>query len=308
MHFSSCVLAVAASRELFTAPVQPVVEAPVFSGVEAYQAVYQPVAAPLTQTDFAGATEYEYVVEQSSTDFVTQTLVVAALALAGYRYGQARASPPSKELAEEYDEESAVELAGRMPADVAMLAIQGSRREMLAQAAGAAIASAAAVQSASAKAGQFTKQEVFSVVGQPGISSPYQAGGPKAGKDATYGYAKSDGPILADGYLADVSREKEALEVSKIIIRSQQKNIDSKTWWLVRDNFRGQAYNMKANMRAINDVLEPGKKVAATNAYKKFWNEIDQLDLACRQKELALAQKEYGDVLDALKKYEEIVG
>jgi hypothetical protein len=44
---------------------------------------------------------------------------------------------------------------------------------------------------------------------------------------------------------------------------------------LVRDNLRGQAYNMKANMIAINDVLPADKKVAAKKAYSKFWSEIN---------------------------------
>jgi hypothetical protein len=124
----------------------------------------------------------------------------------------------------------------------------------------------------------------------------------------TYGYAKSDGEILADGYEKDVSREKAGLIVSTKIVRDQGKNIDSKTWWLVRDNFRGQAYNMKANMLAINKVLDPAAKATADKAYKKFWNEVDQLDLACTKKELDLAKKEYGDVLDALKQYEATIG
>merc|ERR1719487_2613502 len=149
--------------------------------------------------------------------------------------------------------------------DVAMLGVQGSRRELLAKAGGAALASLAAVQGASAKAGQFSKIEIFSIVGSPGISSPYQAGGPKSGPDSTYGFAKSDGEILAKDYAKDVTREKAAFQVSKKIVTSQKKNIDTKTWWLVRDNFRGQAYTMKANMRAINDVLEPAAKARAIN-------------------------------------------
>lgn len=56
------------------------------------------------------------------------------------------------------------------------------------------------MQSASAKAGQFSKLSIFDVVGEPALSSPYQAGGPKAGPEATYGYSKSDGPILAADY------------------------------------------------------------------------------------------------------------
>jgi hypothetical protein len=277
-------------------------------GVEVYPAVYG--AEPLMPTDFQGmygATEY-VVEEQSSASFFPPALVVVGLALAGYTYGRA-SSQSAEELApvEDYDP-SALELAGALPADVAMLGIQGSesRREVLAKAS-AALASLAAVQSASAKAGQFSKLEIFSVVGAPGISSPYQAGGPKAGKDATFGYAKSDGPMLATGYEKDVTREKAALDVSKKIIRDQGKNIESKTWWLVRDNLRGQAYNMKANMRAINNVLDGAAKVSAVKAYDKFWSEINSLDLACVKKEQALAQKEYQDVLDALKKYEDTI-
>merc|ERR1712216_952335 len=82
----------------------------------------------------------------------------------------------------------------------------------------------------------------------------------KAGADATFGYAKSDGPILAAGYENDVTREKAAFDVSAKIIESQGKNIESKTWWLARDNLRGQAYNMKANMQALNKVSkDPGR-------------------------------------------------
>jgi len=188
--------------------------------------------------------------------------------------------------------------------------VQGSdsRREVLAKAGGAALASLAAVQSASAKAGQFSKIEVFSLVGPPSISSPFQAGGKVggyAGENATYGYAKSDGAILAKGYTEDVTRETAALEVSKKIVRSQLPNIESKTWWLVRDNFRGQAYNMKSNMRAIIKVQSDPAK--AQKAYNTFWNEVNSLDLACVKKELDLAKKEYQDVLDALTAWENVV-
>merc|ERR1719460_815658 len=82
-----------------------------------------------------------------------------------------------------------------------------SRRTLVAKSS-AALFGLTTAQSASAKAGQFGKQTIFDLVGTPAISSPYQPGGPKAGKDATYGYAKSDGPVLADGYENDVTREK----------------------------------------------------------------------------------------------------
>lgn len=70
-----------------------------------------------------------------------------------------------------------------------------------------------------------------------------------------------------------MTREKAAFDVSCKIVESQGPNIESKTWWLVRDNLRGQAYNMKANMLAINKNLSDKK--AADAAYKTFWKEID---------------------------------
>ena len=112
---------------------------------------------------------------------------------------------------------------------------------------------------------------------------------------------------MAKGYVEDVTREKAALEVSKQIVRAQGPNIDSKTWWLVRDNFRGQAYNMKSNMRAIIKVQTDPQKTKAQKAYDKFWGEVNQLDLACVKKELDLAKKEYQDCLDALNAWEAVV-
>jgi hypothetical protein len=189
-------------------------------------------------------------------------------------------------------------------ADALQAGNAASRRAFLQK---AAAATAAAVPlAANAKAGQFSKIDIFSVVGEPPISSPYQPGGPKAGKDATFGYKKSDGPILATGYETDVTRELAAFKVSRDIINSQQKNVDGKVWWLVRDNMRGQAYNMKANMKALNSVLPADKKAAASKAYDKFWKSIDELDLACRLKELELAQANYKKVKDALAAYEAV--
>merc|ERR1719440_317819 len=188
-----------------------------------------------------------------------------------------------------------------------MLGLQGreSRREILAKAS-AALASVAAVQSASAKAGQFSKIDIFSVIGEPSISSPYQPGGPKGNLGpggiekgtTTYGYAKSDGPILANGFREDVTREKAQFLVSVGIVKDQKALLDKKTWWLVRDNLRTQVYNMKANMRAINAVAED--KTGAKKAYDKFVLKLNSLDLACVKKEYDLAQKEYADLLDSL--------
>ena len=82
------------------------------------------------------------------------------------------------------------------------------RRELFARA-GATALGFSAVQSASAKAGQFSKLSIFDVVGEPALSSPFQAGGPQGtGPDTTYGYKKSDGPVLAEGYAVRISRDR----------------------------------------------------------------------------------------------------
>jgi len=175
------------------------------------------------------------------------------------------------------------------------------RRQVFARA-GAMLAGAALAQSANAKAGQFGKIGVF---GMEDLSSPFQPGGPKSGADATYGYAKSDGPILATGYEADVEREKTSFLESARRMKTLKPKIESKTWWFVRDELRVQAYTMRGSMIAMNKV-NPDKK-AVDKAYKKYWSEVESFDLACKKKEQALAFKEYDDVLAALDAYLKLV-
>jgi len=177
-----------------------------------------------------------------------------------------------------------------------------SRRSIVAGAGAAAIGLASA-ESASAKAGQFGKQEIFGA----GISSPYQEGGPKSGPDATFGY-KSTGVKLATGYEDDVTREKAAFLVGEKILKAQAPGIESQTWWLVRANIRGaEAYNTKGNMMALNKVSKDPK--LAKTLYDKVWNEANQFDFALKKKEKALAIKEYSDFLAALDAWtKEVIG
>jgi hypothetical protein len=182
-----------------------------------------------------------------------------------------------------------------------------SRRELLSQvAAGFATATPLA---ASAKAGQFGKVEIFGVSG----SSPYQDldkeyGGTKVGAlvegKSTYGF-KPTGDILSKGYTQDVTRELAAFKESSKRVSSLQPQIDSKTWWLARDNMRTQAYNMRSSMLAINNVLPADKKLVAEKAYKKFWVQVEKFDLALKKKEPELANKEYVEMLNILKAYTE---
>ena len=81
---------------------------------------------------------------------------------------------------------------------------------------------------------------------------------------STYGFAPS-GDILAAGYAKDVAREKAVFNKGCGLLANMQGDIDSKTWWLVRDNLRGQAYNMKANMKALNKV-RPARAILRSSA------------------------------------------
>merc|ERR1712227_1014771 len=152
--------------------------------------------------------------------------------------------------------------------------------------------------------------EIFGTSG----SSPYQDlekayGGTKVGAytevTSTYGFAPT-GEILAKGYTQDVTREIAAFKESSKRVSALQPQIDTKTWWLARDNMRTQAYNMRASMLAINNVLPADKKADAEKKYKKFWSEVEQFDLALKKKEPELANKEYAEMMAALKAYTEV--
>ena len=130
----------------------------------------------------------------------------------------------------------------------------------------------------SAKSGQFGKVEIFGYAS----SSPYVEGGPKAGKEATFGLQKSKGPILAANYESDVDREKASFVESSRRISGLQPKLDSKTWWFLRDELRIQAYNMRGSMLALNKVSKNSD--AAAKAYKKYWQDVEKFDLACTKK------------------------
>ena len=125
-----------------------------------------------------------------------------------------------------------------------------TRRDLFAKAGAALLSFSAAVQGASAKAGQSGKIGIF----DSAISSPYQPQGiSRTEKGSTYGM-KSNGEAAATGYAADVSREKAAFTESVKRISGLGPKIESKTWWFVRDELRIQAYTMRASMLAMNAV------------------------------------------------------
>ena len=125
----------------------------------------------------------------------------------------------------------------------------------------------------------------------------------KEGPGTTYGY-KSNGEAAAKGYTEDVTREKAAFEKQSKLMSDLQGDIDSKTWWKVRDQLRGtNVYSMRSSMLALNNVLPAEKKAGAKKAYTKYWQEVEALDLACVKKEQALATKKNADMLTALSAY-----
>jgi|TARA_B110001469_G_scaffold105241_1_gene104524 hypothetical protein len=124
---------------------------------------------------------------------------------------------------------------------------------------------------------------------------------------STYGFAPT-GDILAAGYTKDVTRETATFNKGCGLIANLQKEIDSKTWWKVRDQLRGtDVYSLRGSMLAINNVLPEGKKAEAAKAYKKVFAEMEALDLACKKKEQALATKENNDMLEAIAAYKKTI-
>merc|ERR1712216_308845 len=163
------------------------------------------------------------------------------------------------------------------------------------------------------KAGQFGKIDIFGY----GTSSPYVGekivssgtAGSSLNDDlkSTYGFAPT-GDILAAGYAKDVARETAVFNKGVSLISSLQKDIDTKTWWKVRDQLRGtDVYSLRGAMLSINNVLPEGKKAAAAKAYKKVFVEMEALDLACKKKEQALATKENNDMLEAIAAYKKTI-
>ena len=136
-----------------------------------------------------------------------------------------------------------------------------TRRDLFAKAGAALLSFSAAVQGASAKAGQSGKIGIFDT----SISSPYQPQGiARTEAGSTYGW-KSNGEAAAAGYKSDVAREKASFQESVKRISGLGPKIESKTWWFVRDELRIQAYTMRASMLAMNAVNSDKKvrRVAA---------------------------------------------
>ena len=139
-----------------------------------------------------------------------------------------------------------------------------TRRDLFAKAGAALLSFSAAVQGASAKAGQSGKIGIF----DSSISSPYQPQGiARTEAGSTYGW-KSNGEAAATGYATDVAREKASFQESVKRISGLGPKIESKTWWFVRDELRIQAYTMRASMLAMNAVNSDKKvrRVAAAAA------------------------------------------
>ena len=112
-------------------------------------------------------------------------------------------------------------------------------------------------------------------------------------------------PLIAKDFSKDVEREKGVFAKTSKLIVGLQGEIDTKTWWKVRDQLRGtDVYSMRSTMLALNSALPDEKKPEAAKLYKKFWQQVEALDLACVKKEQALATKKNADMIAALGAYQ----
>ena len=98
------------------------------------------------------------------------------------------------------------------------------------------------------------------------------------------------------------SRESSDAEIKKAYRKLARKHHPDRN----PDNPEAEALFKEAS--EAYSVLSDAEKPAAAKAYKKFWQEIESFDLACKKKEPALANKEYEDVKKALAAYNKIGG
>jgi hypothetical protein len=188
-----------------------------------------------------------------------------------------------------------------------------TRREMLARAGASAAAVLGASQSANAKAGQFGKFDtrVWGLGFEPDaadpISTPYQkGGGNKGGKTASFGYTKSEGAFLSEGWKKDLKLELAVLAKQEKIVKAQGPRIEAKTWFLARDDLRQNANTMKNNMKRINSQCADQKK--AKKAYNAFVEAMNAVDVAMTLKEPEPAKKKYAAFLASYDAWKSAVG
>merc|ERR1712070_182717 len=108
------------------------------------------------------------------------------------------------------------------------------------------------------------------------------------GPESTYGFAKSEGDILAADYKSDVAREKAAFLESSKRVSSLQPKLDSKTWWFVRDELRTQTYNMRSSMLALNGVSPRPRSLRFRNCTRSSGLRLSRLTLPSRRRSLPL--------------------
>jgi hypothetical protein len=199
--------------------------------------------------------------------------------------------------------------------DVQSKALTGpmTRREMLARTAAAGAAALGASQSANAKAGQFGKFDTrvwglgFAPDGPEALSNPYfKGGGNKGGDKASFGYSKSDGAFLADGWKKDLNVEIAKLAEQEKIIRAQAARIETKEWFLARDDLREASYTMKKNMKRINTQCNDQK--GAKKAYSAFVEAMNAADVAMRLKQQDSARTKFTAFLTSYDTWKSAVG
>jgi hypothetical protein len=188
-----------------------------------------------------------------------------------------------------------------------------TRREMLARAGASAAAVLGASQSANAKAGQFGKFDTrvwglgFDPEGFDPISTPYQkGGGNKGGAAASFGYTKSEGAFLSEGWKKDLKLELAVLAKQEKIVKSQGPRIEAKTWFLARDDLRQNANTMKNNMKRINSQCPDQKK--AKKAYSAFVEAMNAVDVAMVLKEPEPAKSKYAAFIASYDAWKAAVG
>uniref|UniRef100_A0A7S3K4S5 Uncharacterized protein n=1 Tax=Aureoumbra lagunensis TaxID=44058 RepID=A0A7S3K4S5_9STRA len=172
---------------------------------------------------------------------------------------------------------------------------------------GAGVASAfAGVSAALAAEGESPKFSFFGIGGNADTFSEGAAYGIDANRPSYSPYSpyppKGESSVYKKGSKEEVAFKKNVFSESAKRVAKVDKYIEAKKWEEVRAELDRQTYEMRGAM----NYLASGKP-EAEKAKKKFYAELESVNLASKKKDPKAAAKEYGDMMAALDAFTKLI-
>lgn len=175
------------------------------------------------------------------------------------------------------------------------------RRQM-----GAAVTSALGIQVANAGAGESPKFSFFGIAGNAGTYSEGAAYGidsPDRDNYSPYSPYQAVGTgVYKKGSAEEVAFKKKLFAESKGRVAKVSKYIEKKQWEEVRSELERQVYSMRSTM----NYLATGKPEAVAAA-KKFYMDLEAVNLLSKRKKQDAALDAYKDMMASLDLYTKLI-